>query len=128
MSSRRVSVTDSMFALARIQRASWRSAPVTALTLRGARTLRAQPGTFFRRQTAGEVGHRRPGRKDRVERCEDASLAQRADDPSDLARRHEFLGGFDDEHAAVEGVRIEWESPGGEETFDELDAPRCGGH
>jgi hypothetical protein len=41
MSSRRISVTDSMLVLARIQRASWRSAPLAASTLRGARNVAA---------------------------------------------------------------------------------------
>src|SRR6266581_5249034 len=84
--------------------------------------LSTQPGTFGSGRTAGEVGHRRAGHKDGIDRREDAALAQRADDPSDTARRQEFLGGFDDEHATVEDVRIEGESPRGEDPFDDLEA------
>jgi hypothetical protein len=53
--------------------------------------LSAEPSTFLSGRTAREVLRRRAGDQDSVSRCEDSALAQRADDPSDVARGEEFL-------------------------------------
>jgi hypothetical protein len=53
-------------------------------------------------------------------------LAQRADNPPDVARGEEFFGGFDEENAAVEDVRAEGEPACGEDLLDDLKAAAPG--
>src|SRR5215471_19365689 len=53
--------------------------------------LGALPGSFGSGRAVGDVSRRRAGQQDRIGRREDAALAQRADDPADLAGGREFL-------------------------------------
>jgi hypothetical protein len=88
--------------------------------------LPAQLGAFLGRWAVGEVRHWRARQQDRIDRREDAALAQGPDDPSHVARGEEVLRGLDEEHATVEDVRIEGEPPGGEDPFDDLQAAAPG--
>src|SRR5262249_43954684 len=92
--------------------------------------LGAQPGPLGSRRPAVEVGHGRAAHQDRAGRREDAALTPRADDPSDVTRGQELLGGFDEEHPARENVGPEGKPPRGEDLFDDLQAstPGTAGH
>jgi hypothetical protein len=76
------------------------------------------------------VGDWRPGQEDGVDRAEDATLAERADNPGDVARGEELLGSLEDEHAPLEDLRGERESPSGQDPLDRLKtaAPCATGH
>src|SRR5450631_3595304 len=90
----------------------------------------AQSCSVLSRRSLAEVGDRRPGQEDGVDRAEDASFAERADNPANIARGEEFLGGLEDEHTTLQGLRGERESPGGQDPLDHLEAaaPGTTGH
>jgi hypothetical protein len=88
--------------------------------------LGAEPGALLSGRAAGEVRHWRAGQQDRIDCREGAALAQRADNPSDVTGRQVFLRCLDDEHTAVEHVRIEGEPPRGQDLFDDLQASAPG--
>ena len=52
----------------------------------------AQSYSVLGRRSLAEVGDRRPGQQDGVDRAEDAAFAERADNPGDVARGEELLG------------------------------------
>src|SRR5215469_4536005 len=85
--------------------------------------LAAQPGALLSEWSDREIRHRWAGHQDRIDRREDAALAHRTDDPSDVAGRQQFLRCLDDENTAVEHVRIEREPPCGQDLLDDLQAP-----
>jgi peptidoglycan/LPS O-acetylase OafA/YrhL len=65
-----------------------------------------QPRAVLGPRAAGEVGDRRPAHQDRVHRAEDPALAERADDPSDVARReNSSFPNHEDHLCAVSGSR-----------------------
>src|SRR5450631_2758717 len=57
--------------------------------------LGAQSCSVLGGRSLAEVGGRRPGQEDGVDRAEDAAFAQRADNPADVARGQELLGGLE---------------------------------
>src|SRR5450759_77363 len=72
----------------------------------------AQSYSVLGRRSLAEVGDRRPGQEDGADRAEDAAFAERADNPADVARGEELLGGLEDEHTTLQDLRGERESPG----------------
>ena len=53
--------------------------------------LGAEPGSLLGGRATGLVGYRGAGYEDRVDRSEDAALAQRADDVADVGGGEQFL-------------------------------------
>ena len=81
-------------------------------------------------RSLAEVGDRRPGQEDSVDRAQDATFAKGADNPGDVASGQELLGRLEDEHTTLQDLGGEGESPGGQDPLDHLEAaaPGATGH
>src|SRR5450631_1587010 len=104
---------------------------VTAHDLDDGSTLfGAQSYSVLGGRTLTEVGDRRPGQDDGADRAEDAAFTERADNPADVARGQELLGGLEEQHTTLQDLRGERESPSSQDPLDHLEAaaPGATGH